>query len=226
MTRTDCASVGLCLLAAFLLDVTAPRISLAEESGSAAHDGAGSNSAGEPSSSRPPSGENVAGGAGKSAPENRDSDRIDTRITVQPRGPAVGRDYASELKAKVRSWAASHLRPHSLSAPEPSGGGVVRNAIGMSVGRHEDLKRRDGEPHGLRPAAQIPAVAAGVTQSGDVDRPPIVKPNAGPTVSPAASSRGAINGTSLTRPGHAPSGVGGPAKAVAGISGTTIRPKQ
>jgi hypothetical protein len=209
MRRTDWANIGLCLLAVVLLVVTAPRVSFAEESGSAAHDG-----------SRPPSGENAAGGAGKSEPENKDSDRIDTRITVQPPAPAVRRDEAKELKAKVRSWAASNLRPHGSSAPTPSGG-VVRNAIGMPVARHKDLKRRDGE----RPGAQLPAAAAGVNPSVGVDRPHIQKPNTGPIVSPAASGRGTINGTGLIRPGHAPSGVGGPAKATAGISGTTIRPK-
>jgi hypothetical protein len=191
MRRTDWANIGLCLLAVVLLVVTAPRVSFAEESGSAAHDG-----------SRPPSGENAAGGAGKSEPENKDSDRIDTRITVQPHAPAVRRDEAKELKAKVRSRAASNLRPHGSSAPTPSGG-VVRNAIGMPVA----LPRRQ------RASIQV------------VDRPHIQKPNTSPIVSPTASGRGTINGTGLIRPGHAPSGVGGPAKATAGISGTTIRPK-
>jgi hypothetical protein len=216
MTRTDCASIGLCLLAVVLLDVLAPRASFAEESGSAAHDGAGSKAAAEHSGSGSPSGENTAGGAGKSGPENKDSDRIDTRITVQPHGSAVRRDDAQELKAKARSSARGNLPPHRLSAPDPSGG-VARNAIGMPVAPHEDPKRRDGEPSGLRPAAPLPAAAAG--------RPPILKPNAGSIVSPSASSRGAINGTSVIRPGHAPSGVGGPAKTVAGINGTTIRPR-
>ena len=140
MTRTDCASIGLCLLAVVLLDVLAPRASFAEESGSAAHDGAGSKAAAEHSGSGSPSGENTAGGAGKSGPENKDSDRIDTRITVQPHGSAVRRDDAQELKAKARSSARGNLPPHRLSAPDPSGG-VARNAIGMPVAPHEDPKR-------------------------------------------------------------------------------------
>ncbi|MGO9702734.1 MAG: hypothetical protein ACLPX7_26140 [Xanthobacteraceae bacterium] len=37
-------------------------------------------------------------------------------------------------------------------------------------------------------------------------------------------NRSAINGTNLIRAGSAPSGIGGPAKTVAGINGTTIRP--
>ena len=38
-------------------------------------------------------------------------------------------------------------------------------------------------------------------------------------------SRGTIDGMGVTRPGVGPSRVGGPAKVVSGINGTTIRPK-
>ncbi len=49
-----------------------------------------------------------------------------------------------------------------------------------------------------------------------------------PVSSPAGNSavnRGVINGTGMVRPGSGPGTVGGPAKAGAGINGSSIRPK-
>jgi len=51
----------------------------------------------------------------------------------------------------------------------------------------------------------------------------IVRPNVSPVVT--TLNRATINGTGVTRPGAGPSRLGGPAKAVARINGTSIRRK-
>jgi hypothetical protein len=227
MTRIDCACIGLCLLAAVLLDVAASRIGFAEESGPAAHVGAGSNSSPEPSGSPPPPGENGPGGAEKSAPENKDSDRIDTRITVQPHGPAVGRDDARQLKAKVRSWAAGNL-PRRLTAHEPVG----RNAIGVAVAPHENPGRRNGHGSPFAVHGPVAAMGTGASASGGMVKAgagpggeKFARPLTAPGLAAAPVHRGTIAGTGMTRPGASPSPLGGSSKAVAGINGSTIRPK-
>jgi hypothetical protein len=55
--------------------------------------------------------------------------------------------------------------------------------------------------------------------------PNAVRPNPSPVVVTAAATRGKINGTALIRPALAPSGLGGPAKAVVGINGSAFRSK-
>jgi hypothetical protein len=61
---------------------------------------------------------------------------------------------------------------------------------------------------------------------GRITKPPgsFERPTASVIVGPVVVNRSAINGTELIRPGSAPSGIGGPAKTVASINGTTIRP--
>jgi hypothetical protein len=39
----------------------------------------------------------------------------------------------------------------------------------------------------------------------------------------APANRGTISGTAMTKPGTSISGIGGPAKSVAGINGSTIK---
>jgi hypothetical protein len=157
-----------------------------------------------------------------------DADGIDTRITVLPRRLGSGRDKVGSATV-VKSIAPRNLLARPMAAPgasEPA----VRNAIGVSVVRREGLEQHIGEhvssiAHGAASGAM--GVAGTATSrfakaEGPIERP---TPNANLFVKPAALNRGAINGTSLIRPGSAPSGIGGPAKAIAGINGTAIRPK-
>ncbi len=163
-----------------------------------------------------------------------DPDGIDTHMTVQPRRLGGKRDEVGDAKIKFTLLAPGSLRPRRLSklgTPDR----MMRNAIGVPLARHGGLERRDGEHHDFPTVVRVPAAGAtGVagsgtaspaTAEGRVDRPTILRANASPILSPVAPNRGTINGTSLNRPGFSPSGVGGPAKQVAGISGTAIRPK-
>jgi len=185
--------------------------------------GAGPSSApsANPDGSRPPAREDAAGGG-------KDSDAIDTHITVHS-GRAGRRDAAKEGDRKVSSFARPIFRPRR-SAHE-SAGRVTRDAIGQPVGRYGGTEQGSGQRHDLPAFVSNPAAAPGfgantggglARTSGAPGRPPS---NANPVVRPAALNRGTINGTNLVRPGFGPSSIGGPAKPVAGINGTTIRPK-
>jgi hypothetical protein len=160
---------------------------------------------------------------------DKDSDAIDTRITVQPR--RLGRrDAVREGDTKLRLHAPHIFRPRRLSAHEDSSR-VTRDAIGLPVARHDGMEQGSGQRHDLPALVHNPdAVTTGFgAKAGDglartgaaLGRPS----NANPIVRPAALNRGTINGTNLARPGFGPSSVGGPAKSAVGINGTTIRPK-
>jgi hypothetical protein len=212
--------IGLYLSAIVLLGALATRTSFAEEAGSSAHD-----------DSKP-------SGTSANAPEKsvntpdidgKNPDGVDPRIAVQSGRLGDGRDN----RGKVESLAARNSYRRTLSTPRVSNR-TVRNPVGMPVTRHEDLGRRDGEPRSSQPAAPVSAPAAGVTPTAagglaktDVgfDRPPVLKPNPNPIIGPTPLNRGTTNGAGQIPTRVGPSGVGGPAKSVAGINGTSIRPR-
>jgi len=169
---------------------------------------------------------------------SEDVNAIDTSITVQPRRPIGRPDKVRELKNIIKSTAPRNFSARRKTAPRGISH-VARNAIGVSVVRHPDLRRRDGDIYG---AASVAAVtAAGVdrnmpnglakaddnvgTSAGTSVGKSVVQPNTVPTVKTAALNRGMINATRPLRPGFAPSVIGGPTRTVPGISGTMIRPK-
>lgn len=207
------------LLAIVLMGTWMSLACLAEEP---ARDGGGSTLPANPDGFRPPAREDAAGGG-------KDSGAIDTRITVHF-GRPDRRDAAKEADRKISSFARPIFRPRR-SANE-SAGGVTRDAIGQPIGRPGGTEQGNGQRHDLPAFVSNPAAAPtgfGANSSGGLartsgafGRPPS---NANPIVRPVVVNRGTINGTNLARPGLGPSSIGGPAKPVAGISGTTIRPK-
>jgi hypothetical protein len=137
-----------------------------------------------------------------------------------------GREHRPFVVTGVRTNAAIHR-------PAPHARNIERNAIGLATDRHERLPER-ALPPGVpqRPTSLAPAPTAGeanhiVTGAvAKVDdnpaRPSVVPVNPLP-VSAIAVNHGAINGTTMIRPFHALIVIGGPAKTVASINGTTIR---
>lgn len=205
------------LLAIALIGTWMSFACLAEE---AARDGGGSTLPANPDGSRPPAREDAAGGG-------KDADAIDTRITVQPRRLGK-RDELREGDTKPRPFARHIFRPRRSE----SSGHVTRDAIGLSVARQGGTEPGSGQRHDLPALVHNPATATsgfGANANGGLARTGGAfarqPSNANSLGKPAALNRGTINGTNLTRPGFGPSSVGGPAKPVAGISGTTIRPK-
>lgn len=161
---------------------------------------------------------NDTSGSGR-AYENDDA--IDMRIGTQPRRFG-NRTKVGNVKARVRLLQARHP-----AAPGSFDQGT-RNAIGLPLARHEGQERRDGEHHGVTNVAPNPStsgVGASMKADGHLERATTLHANPLPSVSPSTFNRGTINGTGATRPGAGPRSIGGPARAVAGISGSAIRRK-
>jgi hypothetical protein len=142
--------------------------------------------------------------------------------------PDKGRGANASLKIGVPGNSqARHAPVVGLSDP------VARNAIGVPVAPHEDLPRSSGDYVGAVPRIP-PTVPTGngiVAKSTEESRSANigqvgVHPAANGSISNASvSSRGRIGGSALIRP-LAAAGLGGPAKVVAGINGTTVRLKR
>ena len=206
------------LLAITLIGTWMSLACLAEE---AARDGGGSTlPAASPDGSRPPAREDAGGGS-------RDADAIDTRITVQPR--RLGRrDAVGEGDTKLRPHASPIFRPRRSE----SSGHVTRDAIGEPVAHPGGIEQGSAERRDMPALVNNPgAVPAGfgANASSDFARPGgafgHTPSNANRIVRPVVPNLGTVNGTDFARPGVGSSSIGGPAKPVAGISGTTIRPK-
>src|SRR5277367_1209265 len=107
MIRTGGVVLGFLLSAAIMLDGSTLRVSFAKES-PAKTDHAASLK-GKGNNSENPKGVTPAGSGGK------DSDRIDTRITVQPYRPAL-------KPTTIKSFVPASPRSFRLFRPEPSNG--------------------------------------------------------------------------------------------------------
>ena len=195
---------------------------LAEE---AARDG-GSTLSAKPDGPRPPAGGDAAA-AKPSVPGGKDSDAIDTRIDVQPRQLGK-RDELRERDTKPRQFARPIFRPRRSEGS----GHVTRDAIGVPVAHPGGIEQGRAERHDIPALVNNPGAVPtgfGANASSEFARPGGVfghtPSNANQIVRPIVPNRGTINGTNFARPGVGSSSIGGPAKPVAGISGTTIRPK-
>lgn len=174
-------------------------------------------------------GEAAKSSTGEGAPRETsaggNAEGIDTRITVPPRRSGGGRDKIAGPKA-VKLVPPRNLLARRAAVPsgaEP----VVRNAVGAVVLRHAGFEQHNGE----RSLTVVPSSISGTSNpaASAIGRPvkslgPSERPTTSLIVRPVVVNRSAINGTNLIRAGSAPSGIGGPAKTVAGINGTTIRP--
>jgi hypothetical protein len=156
-------------------------------------------------------------------------------VSAMHPSPADGAPVGTGTGDAKIDGARPHATPHRLV---PRTSHIERNAIGLATERHERPPERDLVPSGLpRPAPQAPGPAAGdanhiVTSAvpkvaDNPVRASIVSVSPAPPVAPIVANHGTvngtINGTGLVRPSHAPAVIGGPAKAVASINGTTIR---
>ncbi|HXW30115.1 MAG TPA: hypothetical protein VEK55_12200 [Xanthobacteraceae bacterium] len=240
-----------CLLAAALFGVAGVGASLAEEAGAGAHDvGNVSNSPAEPSGSQPA----TAGAIGEGTPKlggdlqahskgdsegpqqgldaaanspgasglgNNGGHAIDTSIGAPSRRLDGSRSGIQNVKARVRL-----LAPRRPSTPATLEQGV-RNAIGVPVAPHGGLQPRD-ERRGVPtvvPNSPGSGVATSTKAEDHLERPAFVRGDTSAGLGANTSNRGMISGTGATHPGASPHSIGGPAKTVAGISGTSIHSK-
>ena len=220
--------IGSCLLAIALVAASTMRASFAEEPGSGARDDRKASSpSAAPNGSQPPSSEDAASGSG-----GKNSDPIDTSMSVPPRRLGAKPGKVGEAKAKVESPAVRNLHRRTFSVSRASNQ-TLRNAIGAPVTQHESVERLGSEHVSSPIPPHVPAGTIGTVgnatgdlarREGNLERPNSLRPNASPIARPTVLSRGAINGADLNRRGVGASSVGGPAKTVAGINGTTVRP--
>ena len=243
MARTEWLTVGLCLLATVLFDASSQRMACAEEAPAKSDHQTTPDSKGQ-SAAEPKggAGDHATGDGGAGAHQTsptssptgqestgRESDPVDTRISAEPHRSTSRQVGAKAPTTRLKSFSHSNGRPPRWSHPSS---GLVRNAIGVAV-----TPRQPGphENHAVPLAAHSPAGPTGVgigaspgigkaTAAPDANKLLHPPPMPGP---PAASVRqGTINGTGLSNRGSGPPQIGGPAKTLAGINGTTIKPKR
>ncbi len=220
MMRKAWLGLSLYLLAAVLLDASAARTSFAEEGHAKSDQKSDQKSDHQPAHNTEGGKDEHGAGEGDhrpARPDGNDHDRVDTHVGVEPNGP-IRRDAAKDVRERLKSFTHGNLRQHRVLAPPA--GGVARNAIGATLPPHEVGHVTPMVVHG-------PAAAPGL---GIGANSPNAKPSNGfhpipaPGVIVAPVNRATIAGTSMTKPSTNSSGIGGPAKAVAGINGSKIKP--
>src|SRR5262249_54831626 len=97
---------------------------------------------------------------------------------------------------------------------------TVRNAIGQPVVLPKNLA-------GTQPAVSPALGASGATSlpilHAGPAAPPFISSGASRLYVSSATNRGSINGATVIRPTTSPSIIGGPARALYGINGTTVQ---
>jgi hypothetical protein len=148
----------------------------------------------------------VAKGASPNDAHPRDT--IDAGTTALSPRRAHESDKARNAATALKIGVPGDSQTRHMSAtgaPNP----VARSAIGLPIAPRENLNS------GASERLHLPNPDA--ANSG--------RPNPGAITTAGVSSLGKIDGAGLIRPARAPTGLGGPVKAVAGINGTTLRQK-
>jgi hypothetical protein len=151
----------------------------------------------------------------------KDLGPVDTRITVPPQPRRT-----DERKQNPLLHSPTGLRTLPPHTQRP-GGATTRNSIGEAVPSSAQPGAR-APSQGSPGAAAPPVTARGSAGPGNPAAPgnPAPVPFHAPPITAAPEApRSTINGTSVVRRGNGPSGIGGQAKPLAGINGSTIRPK-
>jgi hypothetical protein len=201
-----------------LFGVAVERPSLAEE-GHAHH----AHHAGATDTAAPRSKAGIAKAIGSL--DAKPADAIDSGVASPPPPSDFRRDASHDVRPGVRITKPGNFQGRRVGVPGPSNP-VVRNAIGQRViatpNATVGLKRfapnvqtTDAIPGGTRTVA--PQKSLGGPNAG--------LQNAAVPGSARIPSRSEIGGAAPVRSSAALSGLGGPAKPVAGINGTTLRPK-
>ncbi len=167
--------------------------------------------------------------AGKTAqrPNSLDakpSDTLDAGVTALP--PRLG---VTPDKARSANTGLKLAKPANFQARRAAerSNPVVRNAIGQSITEQGPaVGARHSEAAVQTPAAASGGSAAPANFARGTGGPNSARQSSHPVATASIVNRGKIDGAGLIRPAVAPSGLGGPAKAAAGINGTTLRPKR
>jgi hypothetical protein len=148
--------------------------------------------------------------------------RTDNVIVDRPRRNAKKSVVGTPKKIITTSRPpVTNQRPTGLTAI----GGAERNAVGVALSNDKEPKlNSDSKVDGKGTETGLPGVAG--TKSGPVvPAPNIDHPVNNGSDGPPKITAG-LNGSLISRPGVAPGTIGGPAKNIASINGTTFRPKR
>ena len=158
------------------------------------------------------------GGASKGT--NSSGGSSNNSITVMPSPPALGSERRHEEKPSVGIIRPENPRP---GLPKPSVT-VERNAIGQTITRPLN-PTGDGQHTGS--PSNTATMGLGEPRAADaggvVHTPDVARQNFRPLAGGIISRQGKIAGARLSSPASALSGLGGPAKQMVGINGTTLR---
>jgi hypothetical protein len=210
-----------------------------EESGTAASGNTAAGSAGDQSGARPgahddaksngaqpPADSNNGARDGNSSSTNGNADNKSSGDDGVPSRRINGKPDKTGL-----STAASLRNPHRRTFhPSKVVTQPARNAIGASLPRNEpNIRSNIARPNNTPTAHPVTGVETGGVGSpnrftkveGSTGSPVI----SNPAVRPVTPNRGAINGSTINRPGAASAQLGGPTKTTGGLSGSAFRPK-
>ena len=240
MAKAACLKFALCLLAVAL--ATAPRVAFAEEAHAKSDHQAAPEGKGE--AAKEDHGSKGDHGKGE-GPTRRDanspqpkagkSDRVDTHIDAHtdsdaPRLP-LRRDDDRGQRAKPKSFPDGNARLHHPPAA-PVSGPVVRNSIGVALPPREAVTHPNGPaaapppPVTAAPPAALAVAPIATPKAVGVGTNRMTHASATPSITVPTAHGSAISGTGLAHHGTGPSQIGGPAKSVAVINGTAIKPKR
>jgi hypothetical protein len=176
-----------------------------------------------------PAGNNSAPASGAASAED-----IDTRITVQPHGPSSGKPgrvgTATNPIVPLKL-----INPHRRTfSPSRAANHFTPNPSGISGAQRQNMQPNPGERFGYNGVGQRPSISGPGGVSGG--SPGLAKPGSTLGRQPAVQStvispvvkgviRGGIGGPSANHRvvGAGTAGIGGPARTVTGINGTSIR---
>jgi hypothetical protein len=160
------------------------------------------------------------------------SDAIETPAAVMTPRPGVTPDKGSDANARFKITAPGNSQVRHVPVLRSSNP-VARNAIGQPVVQHEDAAASGRTRVGATVSAPLPSPGAPLSRTeslgkpnGSIGGPSVGLQRSGSVANTSIASPGRTDTTGLIRPLRAPAALGGPAKAVVGISGTTLRPKR
>jgi hypothetical protein len=169
----------------------------------------------------------------KGASDAQAKDGSNADIVPSPVSPTTDKAQTTNVKSRTPG----NYQVRRVAVPVPPNA-IPRNAIGVAIAPPKGVTASSGESFKPGPAASTDAgigegKAGGYPREQGIALKPLhpLATASIPSVSSlsisnaGAANRGKIDGASLIRPSVAPSGLGGPARPVAGINGTTLRPK-
>ncbi len=161
---------------------------------------------------------------GPKSSDTKPSDTIDAGVTALPPRQGVTPNKARHANAGLKIAKPGDFQARRV--PERSNS-VVRNAIGQPIAEQSPAGGAKHIGFSVQPPAAASGGTVGLAKSARaIGGLSSVRQSPHPVAPASIANRGQIDGAGLICPAVAPSALGGPAKAVSGINGTTLRPKR